>query len=186
MLGGISGRVQEKTYREQMTDLGYSWVETVFIEVENDLPDDIGTTYTPLSNIHCDTYKGSNTLALVNSTGFTGNMYTVYWVECTKAGAMGVAEFKWRKRNFMGGPTGWGDFTTGVVTAADNDLGDNVVINFTGINSTVGDIYLVYGAPSWHTPATGYRSYLTGIGVRTYDENKQEKPAYVRLLKNHW
>lgn len=177
---------QAKTYRERMTDLGYSWVENFLIDVGNDLTDDIDTTYTSLSKIDVHTRTGSNTLALVNTTGFTGDMYTVYWIECTKAGAMGTAEFKWRTRGFMGGAAGWGDYTTGVVTAANNDLGDNVVINFTGITSVVGDIYLVHGKPSWHTPVDGYNSYLTSFGVRTYDSSKQAKVAYARLSKNTW
>lgn len=182
----IYGAKVGKSYREVMTELGYSWVENFLIDVGNDLTGDIDTTYTALSLIDVHTRTGSNTLAVVNSTGFTGGMYTVYWIECTKAGAMGAAEFKWRTRGYLGGAGAWGDYTTGVVTAADNDLGNNVVINFTGITSVVGDIYLAHGKPSWHTPADGYNSYLTSFGVRMFDSNRAKKIGYARMSKNTW
>lgn len=185
-LGGTSRMFQDKTYRERMTELGYTWIEQFLIDVGTDLTGDIDVNYTALSLIDVHTWVGGSTLALVNTTGFTGDMYTVHWIEVTKAGAMGVAEFKWRKRNQMGGAAGWGDYTTGVVTAANNNLGNNVVINWTGVVSLVGDRYLVHGKPSWHTPANNYNSYLTGLGVRMYDANQQAKPAYSRLSKNHW
>lgn len=185
-LGGTGRTIQGKTYREQMAEIGNSWSEGFLIDVGNDLPADIGTNYTILSLIDVHTVVGANTLALVNTTGFTGNTYSVYWIECTKAGAMGVAEFKWRTRPLRGGASAWGDYTTGVVTANNNNLGNNVVINWTGIVSVIGDRYLVHGKPSWHTPVNGYASFLTSFGVRIYDVNKQAKPGYIRLTKNTW
>ena len=180
----VYGAKLGKTYREVMTERGYAWVENFLIDVGNDLTGDIDTTYTCLSLIGVHTLAGSNTLAVVNSTGFTGDMFTTYEVLITKAGVLGTAEFKWRSRSMMGGVGGWSGYTEGVVTAVDNDLGDNVVVNFTGVTSVLNDKYYVHGKPSWHTPADGYIGYLTSFGVRTFDSNRAKKIGYARVLRH--
>ena len=167
------------SHRERQATLKRAWVEHLFIDVGNDLPADIGVNFTVLSKFHVETKAGANTLALVAATGFTGGMYTIYEIEITKAGAMATAEFKWRKKTYEGDT--WSAYTTGVVTAADNDLGNGLKVNFTGITSVLGDRYHVHAHCSWHTPIAGERSYLTSMHVRIFDAAKAAKAGHVQL-----
>lgn len=166
------------TYREAQATAGHTWMENFMIDVGNDIGIDIDTAYVTLSKIGVHTIAGSNTLVVVNKTGFTGDMYTTYDIEVTKSGASGTAEFKWRSKTQVGS---WLAYTTGVVTAADNDLGDNVVLNWTGVTSAVADQYYAHGKPSWHKPASGYRSYLTSFIVRMLDVTPSAKLGFARL-----
>jgi len=170
---------QGKTYREAMSQAGKTWMESFLINTNTDLADEIGATYTTLSLIDVHTIAGSNTLAVVNTTDFTGTMHYIYDVVVTKAGAMATAEFKWRWKTLI---SDWSDWTEGVVTAADNDLGNNVVINWTGITSVLADEYRVHGECSWHIPADGYKSFLTRWGIRFLDATPAQTYAYARLL----
>lgn len=167
------------SHREKKASLKEAWVEHLFIDVGNDLAGDIDTTFTVLSKFHAVAKVGSNTLALVAATGFTGDMYTIYEVEITKAGAMATAEFKWRKKCYLGDV--WGAYTTGVVTAADNDLGAGLEINFTGVTSVLADKYHVHAHPSWHTPTKNKRSYLASLHVRMFDAAKAAKAAHIQV-----
>jgi len=173
------------TNREYQAQIKHAWVESVFVEVSSDLEKAIGTTYRTLSKIYTPvTKKGTGSIDVVSRTGFTGDMNTLYEVRLTSGGGVGVAKFIWRKKTYF--QDEWGPYSAETVTGTNCLLADGVSVDFTNIDGATDDVYLIQACGSWHTPANGYRSYLTSIHVRMFDVQKSAKAAKTRVWNGDW
>jgi len=173
------------TYREHQAKVKHAWIESVFIDKTNDLGAAIGTTYTTLSKVYTPvTEKGNGTIDVVSHIGFTGDMNTLYEVRLTSGGGVGTAKFIWRKKTFF--QDVWSSYSEEATTGANCLLADGVSVDFTNIDGATNDVYLVQACGAWHTPASGYRSYLTSIHVRLYDVQKAAKAAKARVWSGNW
>jgi len=177
-----------KTFRELVSQNQKAWIESVFIDFTADGIGDIDTTYKALSKIYTPIRKvgeGTRTLDVVAHDGFTGMTSTMWEVIITKAGDIGTAEFKWRKKTYLGDI--WGDYSDAIVTAVDNDeLGNGVEINFDGSGYLVGDKWLLQASGSWHTPASGKKSFFTSLHIHLYDTSPISKAAKARAYNGNW
>lgn len=175
---------QPRTYRETKSINHQSWIESVFI-TSTEYGGDFETTYQTLNKIYAPTTKsGARTLAVISSTGFTGNMNTLLEVTIDGAGDSGTATFKWRIKTHYSDT--WGDYTEGVTTGGNILVTNGIRINFNDSGYLVADQWTVQASGTWHTPTDGYCSFLTSFMLYPLDSSKAAKSCQVKIISDDW